>query len=233
LPGDHKVEFNLHRRLLIAGAGSPDLIRIIDAINEAGRDTIDVVGFLDDDPFKEGGSFMGYRILGSAARVWGQYRDCGVVNNVARDMCIRWKVFCALQQLGVTDFPSLVHPAVQTRCVEIGPGCLINEGCILGFGARIGAHSIIGVGATVGHEATVGECAFVATGAILGARSVAEAGAFLGLNCTVIPSVRIGESAFVGAGAVVTADVPPLTKVFGNPARVFGTGPHYRTGSSN
>ena len=38
----------------------------------------------------------------------------------------------------------------------------------------------------------------------------------------ILPGVEIGEGAIVGMGAVVTADVPPMAIVMGNPASVIG-----------
>jgi len=45
----------------------------------------------------------------------------------------------------------------------------------------------------------------------------------IGANVTVLPGVIIGEGALVGAGSVVAGDVPPMTVVVGNPARVVKT----------
>jgi hypothetical protein len=36
-----------------------------------------------------------------------------------------------------------------------------------------------------------------------------------------LPGITIGENAVVGAGSVVTKDVPPMTVVAGNPARII------------
>lgn len=38
---------------------------------------------------------------------------------------------------------------------------------------------------------------------------------------TILPGVRIGYGAIVGANSVVTHDVPPMTIVGGNPARII------------
>ena len=45
--------------------------------------------------------------------------------------------------------------------------------------------------------------------------------AFIGPNVTVLPGVTIGKDAVVAAGSVVTRNVPPMTMVQGNPARVI------------
>ena len=40
-------------------------------------------------------------------------------------------------------------------------------------------------------------------------------------DATILPGVRIGYGAIVGANSVVTKDVPPMTVVAGNPARII------------
>lgn len=46
-------------------------------------------------------------------------------------------------------------------------------------------------------------------------------GARIGIGAIILKGVRIGAGAEIGAGAVVASDVPPGTRVFGNPARVI------------
>lgn len=52
---------------------------------------------------------------------------------------------------------------------------------------------------------------------------VIEDNAWIGPNAAILKGVRIGAGAFVEAGAVVTKDVPPRTRVIGNPAQVIGS----------
>jgi maltose O-acetyltransferase len=46
-------------------------------------------------------------------------------------------------------------------------------------------------------------------------------GVWIGAGAIVLPGVTVGERSVVGAGAVVTRDVPPLSVVAGNPARII------------
>lgn len=50
---------------------------------------------------------------------------------------------------------------------------------------------------------------------------VIEDKAWIGINATILPGVTVGYGSIVGAGSVVTHDVPPLTIVAGNPARII------------
>ena len=46
-------------------------------------------------------------------------------------------------------------------------------------------------------------------------------GASIGANATILPGITIGRYAMVGAGAVVTKNVPDLSVVVGNPAKII------------
>jgi maltose O-acetyltransferase len=48
-----------------------------------------------------------------------------------------------------------------------------------------------------------------------------ERGAWIGAGAIILPGVTVGERSVVAAGSVVTHDVPPLSVVGGNPARLI------------
>lgn len=50
-------------------------------------------------------------------------------------------------------------------------------------------------------------------------KTIVKKGASIGANATILPGITIGENALIGAGSVVTKDVPPNSKVVGNPAK--------------
>ena len=45
---------------------------------------------------------------------------------------------------------------------------------------------------------------------------------WIGDNVTILPGVTIGEGCIVGASSVITKDVPPLSVIAGNPAKIIG-----------
>ncbi|TFF91631.1 acyltransferase [Candidatus Thorarchaeota archaeon] len=51
-------------------------------------------------------------------------------------------------------------------------------------------------------------------------RVVIKDGAWIAAGATILPGVTVGRGAVVAAGSVVSRDVPPMTMVAGNPARM-------------
>ena len=52
---------------------------------------------------------------------------------------------------------------------------------------------------------------------------IIEDDVWIGPNATILKGVRVGTGAMVEAGSLVTRDVPPRSRVLGNPARIVGT----------
>lgn len=105
--------------------------------------------------------------------------------------------------------------------VTIGKGCFIQQGCTF-FGRG---------GITIGDGVFIGpKCNLITINhdvnpenrsATYGRPIVIEDKVWIGINSTVLPGVRIGYGSIVGAQSVVTRDVPPMTVVAGNPARII------------
>ena len=122
------------------------------------------------------------------------------------------------------DFRPPVYLEYRER-VRFGSNVFINANLmILGSGVvTIGDNALIGPDArfyTVNHAFDVEirrqgwERAFPIT---------LEADVWLGGSVVICPGVTIGRGSVVAAGSVVTKDVPPMSVVGGNPARVIRT----------
>ncbi|MCM1170085.1 MAG: sugar O-acetyltransferase [Bacteroides sp.] len=107
--------------------------------------------------------------------------------------------------------------------VSIGKDCFIQQCCTF-FGRG---------GITIGNGVFIGPKVNLITinhdpdpdnrSATYGRPIVIEDKVWIGINATILPGVRLGYGCIVGAGSVVTKDVPPLSIVAGNPARIVKT----------
>jgi len=124
---------------------------------------------------------------------------------------------------------------------RIEPGCLIRDGAEIGdhvigmmgavvnIGAVVGDGTMLDMNCVVGARALVGKDCHIGAGAVLAgvleppsARPVViEDEVLVGANAVVLEGVTVGRGSVVAAGAVVTRDVPPLSVVAGQPARVI------------
>lgn len=101
------------------------------------------------------------------------------------------------------------------RGVRIGDGAWIGYDCVLETSRphliQIGKNAIISLRATlVAH--------------FRGAEGITiEDDVFVGPGAIILPQVTLGRGSVVTAGSVVSASVPPMTVVQGNPARPIAT----------
>ena len=205
-------------RLILLGANNPETIRLIEDINVV-REQFGMVGWVDNDAAKHGSSYLGFPVLGAPDVLRRpEYRDCELVNNVTRNGRERRKTSEQLESYGLR-FASLVHPRVNARHVEIGPGVIVHHGAMLEAGCRLEAHSAVANGAVIGHDATVGRYSFVAANSVVAGHVVLEEAVTIWIGAVVTPRLRIGRGAVVGANAAVFANVGPGDTVMGNPAR--------------
>jgi tetrahydrodipicolinate N-acetyltransferase len=134
--------------------------------------------------------------------------------------------------------PLLDLKALESR---IEPGCIIREGAEVGervigmmgavvnIGAVVGDGTMLDMNCVIGARALVGRDCHVGAGAVLAgvleppsaAPVVIEDEVLIGANAVVLEGVRVGTGSVVAAGAVVTQDVPPMSVVAGQPARVI------------
>jgi acetyltransferase-like isoleucine patch superfamily enzyme len=133
-----------------------------------------------------------------------------------------------------------VHFALGEEArVEIGDYCCFSNSILLcELELRIGNYVVMGWNATIAdsdfHPISPAQrvidsiaCSPLANGRarppIIVKPVVIEDDVWIGPNATILKGVRIGAGSFIEPGALVTRDIPPRSRVLGNPAQVIGS----------
>lgn len=136
----------------------------------------------------------------------------------------------------VTASPLLVHAGEGVNIergaffgagqVSLGDRSGIGIDCHLKGPVTIGRNVMMGpevVVFTTGHEFADTTRPMIEQGATAARPVTIEDDVWIGQRAMLMPGVTVGAGSIVGAGSVVTKDVPPLSVVAGNPARVIRT----------
>lgn len=177
-----------------------------------------VLGFLDDDPTRWGGTWQGSSVVGGAAWIRSQTQVNPVVIAIG-DNRERARLQLEMEKLGV-QLPFLCHPtAVVSSTARVGPGTVVCPLAVINSDAEIGRGVIINSSAVIEHDCCVDDFAHVSPNATLGGGVHIGLRSHVGLGASVLPGIHIGDDAVVGAGAVVTRPVARGAIVQGVPAR--------------
>ncbi len=183
----------------------------------------DVVGFIDDDPGKQGRSIKDLRVVGTMQDITRLKKELGVAAGiVAIGNNPQRRTLSAQLKANGLKLINAIHPTAHIDSdVRIGEGCYIGQGVILVTGTRVGDCVNIHTGATIDHDNVIEDGANIGPGVHTAGRVHIEEDAFLGTGTLLIPDASVGRGAICGAGTVVLGRVAPYTKVVGNPARVI------------
>ena len=129
---------------------------------------------------------------------------------------------------GITN--PIVLETLENGCIEIGNDSGLTS-AIISARTRVAIGTFVKIGANVrlfDHDFHALDSILRRNSAtdalnVKSAEIVIEDDVFIGANTIILKGVRIGRGSIIGAGSVVALkDIPPFSKVAGNPARIIG-----------
>ena len=194
------------KKVIIIGAGGHGKVTA-DIVRHSGDE---VVGFLDDKPFK---SFAKASIIGNTGDI-GKWSDCMYFAAIGNAV-IRKKIMS-----NNVPWYTAIHPtAVIADDVKIGEGSLLAANSVVNSGTEIGKGCIINTAATVDHDCILEDFVHISPGAHLSGSVKIGSETWVGVGACVVNNVEICGGCTVGAGAVVICSIDEVATYVGVPAK--------------
>jgi acetyltransferase-like isoleucine patch superfamily enzyme len=206
--------------VIIYGAGGlgREIYDTILSINSV-ENKFNVLGYIDD-AVDEGVRLNNVPVLGGSLLIGEINQNIGIILGMA-DPNIRKMIH--LKHRSFRLFPNVIHPtAIISDFAEIQEAILIQSNCIVAANSKIGNGVMMNAHSGVGHDVTVSEYCSIMSFCDLAGNSNLETLSFMGSGAKIIPSVSIGSESYICAGSVVFKNVPPKSKLMGNPAKIIG-----------
>lgn len=194
---------------------------VVEAINRQ-QETWQLLGFIDDDPQKQGRRFGAYPVLGGREQL-ERHQDAFVLAVPGRpENFLQRQALIASLKVAPERFVSLIHPSAS-----LGIGCTVSSNTLLMANVVLTANVFVGrsvvilPNTVIAHDSTVGDyCLVGANVSVAGGVTVGD-NCYLGSGARIIHEVSIGERSLIGLGAVVINNVASGLVVAGNPARII------------
>lgn len=207
--------------ILLVGAGgfARETAEAVRARAAAGA-PVELLGYLDDDPDRWGGTVDGTPVLGGAGEVAAYPRaEVVVCTGSPRDFDSRRRLVERLA-LPRDRYGQVLHPsAAVASTATVGRGTVLLAGVVVTAAASVGDHVAVMPQVVITHDDVVEDFCTIAAGVRLGGGVRLGRGAYLGSGALVREGVTVGPGALVGMGAVVTRNVPAGEVWIGSPAR--------------
>ena len=120
------------------------------------------------------------------------------------------------------NIPVLKHPtSVVSDDTQLGPGSVVMPLVAINLSAVIGEAVILNTSCSVDHDNIIEDGVHISPGVHLAGNVSVGSCSWIGIGSSIREGITIGPDCMIGAGSVVVRDVPPASKVAGNPARAM------------
>lgn len=203
----------MSKKIIIVGA----FHEVIELAENSGYE---IIGLIDNN---KTGSYKNYNILCNDYQVDSFDKDLKQIPLVITPdkPQLRGNLYAYYMSKGF-KFSSLI-----SIFSKVSKSAMIKEGTIIQYGVNVSAEVEIGglvklnTCCNIMHNSVVGDFTTIAPNAVVLGNVKIGKNCYIGSNATLLPNIKISDDVIVGAGAVVTKDVPPLSIVAGNPAKII------------
>lgn len=207
------------KRLVIIGAGC---VGGYLAYNLNIQDAYTLLGFLDDDPEKQGTWIYEQPVLGPVSQI-DELLEAGPLSVVIGIAAPKARKAIAELLLGRDiHWPNFIATQswISSR-VTIGKGVIVYPGVSVNYGTQLGDFALINMNCALGHNCFLAAYSTLAPGVNLAGYTRVEACADIGIGTCSRQNTIIGPGAQVGGQSMITRNVPADCKVKGVPARIY------------
>ncbi|MGV9003519.1 NeuD/PglB/VioB family sugar acetyltransferase [Flavobacterium sp.] len=207
----------MKQKLLIVGAGSVGKFIAYNIDNFIQE--FEIIGFLDDDVFKQNSLIADVKVLGAVSML-EEYsnKNIAIVWGIAFPS-IKNKLANSFEHLSF-NYPNFISKnAWISKGVTFGKGCIIYPGNSINYETKILDFVVMNMNCAVGHNCTIGSFTSLSPGVNLGGNTNIGNDVELGIGCATLQGVSIGDNVKVGGQAMVTASVEKNQIVKGIPAK--------------
>ena len=223
MPNHHQQTPPVIKKLLLFpfSGNAREAASVVEAINRQ-QETWQLLGFIDDDPNKQGLRFGDYSILGGREHL-ERNKDAFVLAVPGRPETFQQRqALIASLDIEPDRFASIIHPSASIGIgCSVGGNTLLMANIVLTANVSVGQSVVILPNTVIAHDTTLGDfCLIGANVSISGGVTIGK-NCYLGSGTRIIQEVIIGEQSLIGLGAVVINNVTSGSVVAGNPARII------------
>ena len=205
------------RILYIVGAGSVG--GHIAMNHELYELSYDKIVFVDDNPAKIGGEFLGFDVIGPVNCLLDWDRRIDVIVGIAFPK-IKEAIANTLRQNNYLKFPTLIAKnAWVSKGVRVKQGCIIYPHCSINYGSVLNEFVVMNMNCALGHHALIGNFSSLAPGVDFGGHTSIGCGVDVGIGASTIQGVSIGDYSIIGGQTIVTKSFGSDSKIVGIPGR--------------
>lgn len=205
--------------IIIGAAGcGREVANWIEDINKQ-EPTWNILGFIDDNLNALEGIPCKYHILGTIKNHQPQ-ENTQYVMGIASPS-VKRILGPELMAKGA-HFASVIHPSTHIYTeYDLGIGLVTYPNSKIATGCRIGDFVTL-QSTIIGHDVQIEDYVTVSSSCGITGNTRLREACFIGDHACIAVGLEVGVGAYVGIGSVVIQNVVENTRVFGNPARVFG-----------